>query len=431
MTSVFAWTPSPRAAYVDDNAPPPDSATDIKSSMSHAFAHARRRESRLSRAQHLLEGLPPFWRDTYLTLKPRLYNFDRNRNERPDQETFAAGTAIEYRSGEWLDRFSIGMTGFTAQKLHGPMDAGGVGLLRPAQNGFGVLGEAYAQIKLQPFATARLYRQELNLPYFNRQDSRMVPTTHEAYLLGQPQKLRLQWAVGHITKIKQRDSARFVPLTEAAGYSGTDDGATLAGFRWRMDDDTDIAGITFQVWDFMNISYAEGRHSFRLHEEIPVSWFAQATYEGSTGSEIGGEFDTFSVGSQVALSYRSFVATIAATVTGEDAGIRSPFGGSPSYLSMMLVDFDRAGELAWLAGLSYDFRRLNIDGLSINLKYAQGYGDGGDPDRDEVDVTIDWKPLRAFFQGMWIRLRYANLDQNGGTAIRDLRFIVNYEIPLL
>ena len=50
---------------------------------------------------------------------------------------------------------------------------------------------------------------------------------------------------------------------------------------------------------------------------------------------------------------------------------------------------------------------------------------------DELNVTLSYKPGQAILRGLWFRARYASLDRDGGTSIRDVRLIFNYEIPLL
>jgi len=365
--------------YIEAEAPPPDSATEIKSSMDHGLKGPEAGAPMFPRVSEYLDGLPPFWRDTRLVLKPRLYNFDRKNNDAPDQVTLAAGAAIEYRSGLWLDRLGVGLTGYTAQKLHGPKDAGGLGMLRPVQTGFGVLGEAYALIDLKPHAELRLYRQAMYLPYINRHDIRVIPQTHEAFLIVQPEQRKLQWIAGHVTKIKLRNSDRFVPLSEAAGFAGTDEGASLAAVLWNLDDDTNVAVMNFQAWDFMNTTYAEAQTLVKITDGIPLSLSAQGTYQASAGDELGGDFGTYTLGARATISYRHAVVSFAGTYTDEDAGILSPFGGRPSYLSIIIANFDRAGEAAWLAGLSYNFGRFGIDGLGFDVKYVEGTVNGSAP----------------------------------------------------
>ncbi len=123
--------------------------------------------------------------------------------------------------------------------------------------------------------------------------------------------------------------------------------------------------------------------------------------------------------------------SLATSYTDADAALRTPFGGSPSYLSLMPSNFDRAGERAWLAAMAYEPGRFGLPGVGVNVKYARGHGAGRDPDRDELDLTVDVKPERVLVPGLWFRFRYATLDADDGLSREDVRFILNYELALL
>ena len=64
--------------------------------------------------------------------------------------------------------------------------------------------------------------------------------------------------------------------------------------------------------------------------------------------------------------------TLAFSTTGHQRGIRSFLGSRPSPLSLILNDFDRAQEDAWLVGIAYDCSRLGLEGLSGFVNYARG-----------------------------------------------------------
>jgi len=129
--------------------------------------------------------------------------------------------------------------------------------------------------------------------------------------------------------------------------------------------------------------------------------------------------------------------TVAYTTTDEGSETQSPFGGHPSYISLMIKDFNRAGEDAWLVGLSYDFSRIGLDGLNAFGRYA--YGNTPDsravasPDQDELDLTVDYRFKEGFLKGLWLRLRGAYLDQEGPEArdVTNIRVILNYDIQIL
>ncbi len=137
------------------------------------------------------------------------------------------------------------------------------------------------------------------------------------------------------------------------------------------------------------------------------------------------------------MSYRGVILNFAFSSTGNDSDIRSPFGGYPGYLSLIEKDFDRAGEDAWLLGVSYDFSFLGIDGLSAFANYARGdtpdSGKIASPDQEEFDLTVDYHFKKGPLKGFWLRFRsaYVNQDGPGGRDIDNFRIILNYDVPIL
>jgi hypothetical protein len=121
--------------------------------------------------------------------------------------------------------------------------------------------------------------------------------------------------------------------------------------------------------------------------------------------------------------------------TGEDAGIRSPYGTWPGWLSLIETDFNRANEKAVGVGLRYDFgKRLRAPGLLAVLAY--GYGtDRIDPatgasidDTHEFDFDVTYDVPQV--KGLQFRFRNAYVDTNGAQTGYQFRFIVNWEIDL-
>lgn len=101
----------------------------------------------------------------------------------------------------------------------------------------------------------------------------------------------------------------------------------------------------------------------------------------------------------------------------------------------MIQDFDRANEQGLLAGLSYNFSRWGLPGLSGFTKFAWGKNaedaNTGQslPDESEYDITLDFRPKTGRFDGYWLRVRHARADFDGGDYIKDTRIIFNYELP--
>jgi hypothetical protein len=375
------------------------------------------------------------WRDASLTLRPRTYYFDRKRDGAADSQAWAAGGALEYRSGWLHDRLLLGATAFTSQRLYGPDDKDGTLLLEPGQNSFTVLGESHLMALVTDQAMLRMYRQDINLPYLNRQDNRMVPNTFEAYLLFDAEDPRFNYVGGHVRQMKRRNETGFISLSEAAGATDTDRGVSTLGARYRFSENIDLGAINYHGWDVMNIFYTEGNMARALGDELALRFSAQYTDQRAAGDERIGDFKTSALGGKFAISYRNAILSLAFTSIDNDSDIRTPWGGYPGYLSLINKDFNRAGEDAWLVGISYDFSRLGLPGLSAFANYASGdtpdTGSKASPDQEEFDLTADYRFSDAL-DGLWIRARTAIVDQEGSEGVDsvDYRIIVNYSVPL-
>jgi hypothetical protein len=390
---------------------------------------APERERRIKRLFNFL------WRDAALTLKPRTYYFDRQRDGEADSQAWAAGGALKYRSGWLRDRLTLGATAYTSQRLYGPDDKDGTLLLKQGQNGFTVLGESHLMARLTDQAMLRLYRQDINLPYLNRQDNRMVPNTFEAYLLFDVDDPQFNFVGGHVRQMKRRNEIDFISMSAAAGATDTDRGVSTLGVRYRFTASNDLGAIIYHGWDVMNILYTEGNLAWPLDDDLALKVSAQYTDQRSIGDERIGKFETSVVGGKFAISYRQAILSLAFSSVDNDSGIRNPWGGYPGYLSLVNKDFDRAGEDAWLIGLSYDFSRVGLPGLSAFANYASGdtpdSGSKASPDQQEFDLTVDYR-FSDVLDGLWIRGRTAFVDQDGEGAedSTDYRIIVNYSMPL-
>ena len=282
------------------------------------------------------------------------------------------------------------------------------------------------------------YRQLLDLPYVNGDDSRMTPNTFEgATLFGKIAGLR--YGAGYLTAMKKKNADEFISMGEAAGVSGGDQGLAFALVRVGPWKGFSIGATNHFVNDVINIAYVEADYRWRLGPDLALTFGAQLTDQRSVGDDrlTGSTFDTQAGGARVALSYKGAILAVAFSTTSSGADIQKPFGGYPGYLSLMESDFDRAGEDAWLVGVAYDFGRLGLRGLSAFFNVAWGTGardpSTGQPraNEREFDLTVNYRVTRkGWLEGLWLRLRGAILDQGGSTQ-REIRLILNYAFPVL
>jgi len=110
----------------------------------------------------------------------------------------------------------------------------------------------------------------------------------------------------------------------------------------------------------------------------------------------------------------------------------SPYGSYGGYNTVIINDYRRAGEYGLRAGLAYDFSRIGLEGLSAFGNGVWGFGavdseTGEDaPDRDELNITVDYRFRGSWLKGLAIRLRAAILEEEGGRSAEDYRLILNY-----
>jgi hypothetical protein len=432
-----AWASAPE--YITDEQPAPASVEDEVSPMEEVYPVEVPMPSVFPRLKKRLERAAPFWRDTQLRLHPRVYYFDRDRQNADDSVALAYGGWLAYNSGWWGDRFRLNASVYTTQRAYGPGDKDGTLLLKEGQQGFTVLGKANLEVNFTDSLSAKLYRQTFNLPYLNRNDSRMVPNTFEAYTLVKRPENNWVFMLSQVRQMKRRERDDFVSMSEAAGFPDRDEPLTVGAARYDFTEDINIGATSQYAWEFMNTFYSEANAAWRLADEWALRLGGQYTDQRSVGDEIGGDFDTFVFGGKFAASYRSASLTLAFSSTDDGAGIRNPYGGYPGYLSLMIESFNRADEDAWLVGASYDFARIGVPGLSSFVNYARGNtpdrGFNASPDQWELDITVDYRVESGLLQGLWLRARAAFVDQDddvaGASDVDDLRFIVNYDVPIL
>ena len=58
------------------------------------------------------------------------------------------GGSAGFKTGYFGDFAALGATGYTSQRLYGPLDKDGTKLLQPGQEQYTVMGELYGQFKL-------------------------------------------------------------------------------------------------------------------------------------------------------------------------------------------------------------------------------------------------------------------------------------------
>jgi hypothetical protein len=391
-----------------------------------------------------IQDLPPFLRDTDLKIHFRSYYFNREKPDGSENEAWAFGGWVSYKSGWLLDIFGIGATFYGSAPLYAPADKDGTLLLQTGQEGYYVVGEAYAALRYQDYILVKGPRQLIDQSYINPQDNRMTPNTFEAVTAGGKIEW-LQYLAGYVWKIKARNSDEFVSMASKAGAAGSDDGVIMGGVKL-----TPMAGLRIDLTEQYGINtfntlYAEGEYLLSLNEDWKLRLGAQFTDQRAVGDDLVANaaeknWSTQEGGARIQALYRELTLTTAFAITGSGNTIQSPWGSFPGYLSVIDQDFDQANEKAVLVGAAYDFSKLVTQGLGANFNFVWGW-DSIDPqtrasvgNQAEYDLTVDYRPpwkTPAFLQGMWLRVRGAILDQEDASQLGwQVRIILNWERDL-
>ena len=380
-----------------------------------------------------------FFEGAELVLKPRTYYLYRDYDVADTRAGWALGGGLEFRSGWWQDRIRLGATLATSQKLYGPEEKDGTQLFKPGPEGFSVVSEAFATVRLFGDHGIRVGRQTLDLPYLGKHDLRMIPNTFEAVGIGNKPGDGLAYMAGYVNAIKYKDSDKFISMSEAAGAEGTDDGLTFWGVRYRMPDNSVYGVLHQRTPDLFNTTFAKAEKRFTVSGETSLWADLSWTSQRSMGQELIGNFSTHLISGRLEWVSGRQKFRIAASTTDEGGNIQKPYGNPANYLSIIINDFDRAGEDAFSVGYSYDFGQVGAGKLSLFTNMVWGdtpdTGPIASPDASELDLTVDWRLNRGWSEKVWVRLRAAWVNQDdafpGSDDLFDFRIIVNYDFDLL
>jgi outer membrane porin, OprD family len=410
-------------------------------------------------------------KDTKFEINLRTFYFDRNQFNGSESQAWAIGGWAGVKTGYFLDHIAFGSTLYTSQPLYAPKDRSGSLLLLPNQDGYTVLGEFYADIRIIDGLNVNVGAKGYDTPFINRNDTRMTPNTFEAIVLqgrtelgkastnadesdtsstgdiaglskdavnaseakAEPDKDNavLKYGAGYFYQIKERNDSVFVSMAVDAG-ANVDRGVYTAGLLYEKGGFS-VGGIDYLCPDVINIAYAESKLKLPIGADWQPKLNGQFVQQHSIGADLlqGDSFSGTQFGLKLDLPVtKALLLTAAATYAWGDTNLQNPWSGYPGYTSVQVQDFNRAGEGAFLLRAGYEFPW--VEGLSA---YALGvFGTtpdlGGQYRQNEYDLNLQYSPKKGRLKDLSFRLRYALVHQYGGNVdnLTDFRAICNYVI---
>jgi len=424
------WVMAPGTGAAQQSDAPPSSTESGQSPLDESFVPR-------ARAEWVRETRRQAWKDTQFDAQVRSYDFDRDRYDGSESEAWAVGGSVGLKSGYFRERFAIGATGYTSQKLHGAEDEDGTLLLAPGQHGYAVLGELYGELLLNEYVRLGVGRRGLDTPYVNGNDTRMTPNTFEAITLlglyGGDGKAEWRAGGGYVDEIKPRNAEEFVSMASAAGApDGISRGVYVGGGNYRKGDFS-IGAIDYYSDDIINIFYSEVKHALPLGDASRLQLALQYSDQRSTGDNLlrSTGFSANQWGSKAEIATGSLLISVAYTSAGGNTDMQAPWSGHPGYTSVQMEDFFRDGEDAWMLRATYNFK--SVKGLSVYGLWV----DGSDPEepgqfaKEEYDFNLQWTPDSGPLNGLVLRLRYAHASQDdpANSGQDELRLMIFYSPP--
>src|SRR4029077_554595 len=219
----------------------------------------------------------------------------------------------------FLDHIAFGLTVYTTNPVYAPDDRGGTSLLEEGQNGFTVLGEFYADIRIMKGLGVTVGAKGYDTPFISRNDNRMLPNTFGAVVLQgryefgdsssdapvtsdgmglskdgkevavpsptpAPEVASIKYGLGYFDQIKERNENQFVSMAKDAG-ADVNRGVWAAGAQYEKGKFS-IGAIEYYCEDVINIAYGQTGFEIPLGEDWKLKLAAQYTDEGSVGQNL-------------------------------------------------------------------------------------------------------------------------------------------------
>lgn len=358
------------------------------------------------------------------------------------------------------ENFSAGATFYTSQPVSNKKDFKDGDYYTRDNKGYSILGEAYAKYANED-TEIKLGRMELDLPFANADDIRMVPNLYTAAIASYKPIKGLNLTVGAVTQMagweNGVDHTRFVKMGEVIESAVADEpvwGAFFANNSGARESKLYLAGAVFerdmfgaQAWyarqsEIMDSYYLEANVKPFESEALSVNVVGQYMKEKTAGklksySDIAGnevaKIDSNIYGFAIELESAAtgLTAALAYNKSGKKDGYRSNggtasfFGGGkdPLLTSMDVETANGEGDIkAYKGELGFNFEKAGVSGLNASLAHAYFDKKAGSSYSKETDLVLSYALDKAS-----VELTLSNIKSKDAEDNNRLRIYVKYD----
>lgn len=363
----------------------------------------------------------------------RAYYFERDfEKNTPDRADLALGTFMYYRTAP-LFGLSAGLATATASDIGSDDDKAVYGLLARDAAGdhdsFARLQEYFLQGQWFD-TTIKLGAQEIESPFLNGHDIRLLPKTYRGLTVENKSVENLTVKAYYLTDFMGWTDDEFVDISSVA--KGADDEALLAG-SLRYVAPFKVVSLDTEVWDYrmedvFNSAYIKATVGKKF-DGLSVTFTPSFLKQDSIGDDLGGAFDTHQYGFNTCVKFAGFDVTAFYARTG-DNDLFVPWGDGKVLIQQINAS-GRAEEDAYALKLGYDFATIGVKGLSAYV--FQGLYDAPDSgahaasDINETNLSAQYA-FSGSLDGLSLRLRYAivDFDDDAADDFDDFRIYLKY-----
>lgn len=368
----------------------------------------------------------------------RLQEFTRDFDTTKTRKDMAIGGLLYYKTAP-LHGISLGVSFATSNDVNSDDDDAVYGLLATDENGGheSLTRKQEYYIQGDFFKTTVKYgAQEINTPYLNTDDARLIPRSYKGLTVVNNSIDQLTLAAYYVTDSIGWNTENYVNVAEAVaneagGASSIDDDKAVVILNATYKLPTQAVKGDVQAWyytisDIFNISYLKAYVSSDFGP-VNVYFMPSVLYQKSQGDELNGDLDASQTGFRLGAKFAGFDVTGAYSKSGDD-GMVTPWGHDKIIPQQIMTSASRGNEDAWGVKLAYDFANIGVKGLSSYVWY--GYYDVDETatskDTSEIDYNIQYA-FSGMLDGLGLRARYADVNVHDGNSLTDTRLYMTYK----